>query len=178
MGFNNSYRSLCSSTLYLQTLCRTDDSRPFFLWRSGSGHNNVILIVWYDNLQVEDLTFHVFLADFGLGKVLNNCMRGRTTMQAGTPAFQPPEQLKHEACGVESDVYAFACILLEIFGEKPVWEGLPPHTIILRVAGGTYPSVDHLPARVADVVQMCFVPKQQRANAAMVLKALCRLLPS
>lgn len=50
-------------------------------------------------------------------------------MQAGTPAFQPPEQLKGEACGVGSDVYALACMIVEVFGGKPVWAGMSPHTI-------------------------------------------------
>jgi serine/threonine protein kinase len=56
----------------------------------------------------------VYIADFGLGKLLTNiCGAGRTTMQAGTPAFQPPEQLMGEACGVGSDVYAMGCIMVE-----------------------------------------------------------------
>ena len=43
---------------------------------------------------------------------------GRTTMQAGTPAFQPPEQLKGELCEEGSDVYALGCIMTELFGES------------------------------------------------------------
>ena len=60
---------------------------------------------------------------------------GRTTMQAGTPAFQPPEQLKGETCGEGSDVYALGCIITELFGKQPVLSGMAPHTIILKVAG-------------------------------------------
>ena len=60
-------------------------------------------------------------------------------MQAGTPAFQPPEQLKGELCGEGSDVYALGCIMTELFGEKPIWSNLSPHTIILKVAGGDFP---------------------------------------
>ena len=51
---------------------------------------------------------HVFLADFGLSKVMNECdVAGTTTMKAGTPGFQAPEQLK-------SEVYqpSVTCILL------------------------------------------------------------------
>ncbi len=51
----------------------------------------------------------VYLADFGLGKIMNKLKVGRTTMQAGTPAFQPPEQLKGEECGIKSDIYALGC---------------------------------------------------------------------
>ena len=36
-------------------------------------------------------------ADFGLGKLAISLLgAGRTTMNAGSPAFQPPEQLKGE----------------------------------------------------------------------------------
>lgn len=122
------------------------------------------------------MTYHVFLADFGLGKVLGCIERGRTTMVAGTPAFQPPEQLKNESCGVSSDTYALACIIVEIFGGRPVWEGLPSHTIILKVAGGTYPSVSHLSPEIAAIAEMGFVQMNQRASAVSILKELCKLL--
>ena len=72
------------------------------------------------------------MADFGLGKIGGGA--GRTTMQAGTPAFQPPEQLKGEMVGSGSDIYALACLVVELFSEKQVWEGLSTHTIILKVA--------------------------------------------
>ena len=46
-------------------------------------------------------------------------------MQAGTPAFQPPEQLKEQLCGEGSDVYALGCIMTELFGEKPICPHIP-----------------------------------------------------
>ena len=97
-------------------------------------------------------------------------------MQAGTPAFQPPEQLRGELCGVGSDVYALGCIITEVFGEKEIWNGLAPHTIILKVAGGSYPDISHLSPGVKEVMQICFVPVEQRASAADVLGAICNSL--
>ena len=120
----------------------------------------------------------MFLADFGLGKVLTKCGgAGRTTMTAGTPAFQPPEQLKGEMVGVGTDIYALAyCIVVEIFGGRPVWEGLAAHTIILKVAGGMFPPVNHLPKSIVAIVAKCFVSVELRISAASFLKALCELL--
>ena len=62
---------------------------------------------------------------------------GRTTMQAGTPVFQPPEQLEGEMCGEGSDVYALGCIMTELFGEEAVWSDMSPHTIMLSLCYGS-----------------------------------------
>lgn len=127
-------------------------------------------------MQVEECTQKVYLADFGLGKMMNSLAAGRTTMQAGTPAFQPPEQLKAEVCGIESDIYALGCIIVEVFGGTAVWENLPPHTIILKVAGGSFPSVAHLQKEVKKITDLCLVPLRARANASTILKELITLL--
>ena len=97
-------------------------------------------------------------------------------MQAGTPAFQPPEQIRGELVGVGTDMYALACIVLEIFGERQLWEGLAPHTIILKVAGGSFPSTSHVSVEIQDLVAKCFVPVELRLSAATFLKSLCELM--
>lgn len=51
-------------------------------------------------MQVESKSLHIILADFGMSKLMSTFGAGRSTMQGGTPAFQPPEQLKGEQCGV------------------------------------------------------------------------------
>ena len=61
----------------------------------------------------------MFLADFGLGKVMNTRAFGTATMKAGTPGFQSPEQLKGESLGTSADTYALG-VLTELFGEKPL----------------------------------------------------------
>lgn len=125
---------------------------------------------------MEKNTFHVSIADFGLGKIIPTLGAGRTTMQAGTPAFQPPEQIKGELCGVGSDVYALGCIITEVFGEKPIWSGVAPHTIILKVASGTFPDVNHLDDKIKSIVKRCFVSVNERASAAELLKAICQFV--
>ena len=83
-------------------------------------------------VQVEDHTLHVFLADFGLGKIMTTTrVFGTATMSAGTPGFQSPEQLKGEGLGTSSDVYAMGGVLMELFGENaPVGEpGMSCHHV-------------------------------------------------
>ena len=96
-------------------------------------------------------------------------------MCAGTPAFQSPEQLKGEACGVLCDVYAGGCILVELFGEVPIWKDLSPHTIILKVASGCFPSTDHLPVVVQRVVSSCLTELSQRSSSTVILQELCKM---
>ena len=45
-------------------------------------------------------------------------------MMSGTPGFQLPEQLMAQVIDEQADVYAFGVLLIELYGEKPVWEGL------------------------------------------------------
>ena len=75
-----------------------------------------------------------FLADFGLLQVISTSrVLGTKTMQSGTLGFQAPEQLRAEAVDQGADVYGFGAVRIELFGEKPVWEGLNPYQIIVKV---------------------------------------------
>ena len=60
---------------------------------------------------------------------------GTKTMLAGSPGFQPPEQLKSESVGLPSDNYAIGAVLLVSIGETQVWPGLSPY-IPDNVQGG------------------------------------------
>lgn len=56
-------------------------------------------------MQIDDLTLHVTLTDFGLSKVLTDTAQmGTRTMLAGSPGFQSPEQLKASGVGIFCDV--------------------------------------------------------------------------
>ena len=78
---------------------------------------------------------HVFLADFGLSKIMSDCdLVGSTTMRAGTPGFQAPEQLQGKSISSKCDVYAFGGVLTELFGEVSLWPKTPAHQIMFNVA--------------------------------------------
>jgi len=59
---------------------------------------------------------------------------GTKTMMAGTPGYQPPEQLRNENVGLSSDIYALGAVLLVLFSGKQVWPGLSPFQIMYKVA--------------------------------------------
>ncbi len=114
---------------------------------------------------------HIFLADFGLSRILSDCdLVGSTTMRAGTPGFQAPEQLQGKGISPKSDVYALGGVITEVFGEKVLWPKMPAHRIMFRVAvEGVFPSTKHLPQVIQEVTSLCFIGSEARADAATVL---------
>ena len=120
---------------------------------------------------------HVFLADFGLSKVMNECdVAGTTTMKAGTPGFQAPKQLKSEGISAKCDMYAFGGVLTEMYGEMPLWPKMAPHQIMFSVAvKGVYPLTSHLPLSIEAIVKMCLTCVEERASSIDVLTRLLSL---
>ena len=98
---------------------------------------------------------------------------GTATMRAGTPGFQSPEQLKAEGIGISSDVFALGGVLTELFGGKPLWDGLASHAIMFKIAvEGTMPSTTHLPTPIRHIVEHCLCLIDTRKCAAEVLLML------
>jgi len=127
--------------------------------------------------QVQTVDQHVYLADFGLARVLSTTeMLGTRTLQAGTPGFQAPEQLKAETVDQLCDVYAFGVVLIELFGGKPVWEGLNHFQIMCKVAvEGVLPDCSHLPSDIQRVCKMCVVERPSRRPIAVIFEAILKL---
>ena len=96
----------------------------------------------------------MFVADFGLAKILSaSLIVGSTTMRAGTPGFQAPEQLTGECVTDKCDVYAFGGVMTELLGEQPLWPKLSAHQIMYNVTvAGKFPQVDHLPEKMLVIV--------------------------
>ena len=119
----------------------------------------------------------MFLADFGLSRVISSShVLGTKTIQSGTPGFQAPEQLRAETIDVGADVYAFGALLIELFTEKPIWEGLTPYQIIVKVAiNGDFPDYSTLSPNVRKICSLCMKPRHERSSISDVLKSLLRL---
>ncbi|KAJ7099011.1 kinase-like domain-containing protein [Mycena epipterygia] len=80
---------------------------------------------------------HAQLADFGLAIVTDATLGTTSTTQGGSSRWMAPElldyQLEFKRTGA-SDVYAFACLCIEIYtGEQPFWSIQPDMAVILRV---------------------------------------------
>lgn len=100
-----------------------------------------------------------------------------SSILAGTPGFQPPEQLEALNADIKCDVYAVGAVLVEIFGEKPIWDKLMPTQIICKVAvEKKLPDVSHLFEFpwLQELCLNCFAPRETRINIALVLLTLCQ----
>lgn len=78
---------------------------------------------------MEDSSLHVFLADFGLAHIISSAGTcSKSTAKCGTPGFQAPEQLKAGVVTCKADIYSFGCVMVELFGCRPLWGSLEPCT--------------------------------------------------
>ena len=120
------------------------------------------------------INMYIFLADFGLSRVITTRrVFGTKTMLAGTPGFQPPEQLMAEVLDERADVYAYGVLLIELFGEKVVWEGLTPFQIIAKVGlQQNPPDFGHIQASIQSICRGCLQKKERRISMSSVLQQL------
>ena len=133
-------------------------------------------------IQVEANNYHIYLADFGVSKVLHKTIATiKTNLSAGsigTPGYQSIEQLVAGIITESVDVYALGCVLIELFGGQRVWEGLSAVQIVVKVVSEKrVPDTTHLPPAIQELVAKCLQQKTERATAMQVLNRLLKLPP-
>lgn len=91
-------------------------------------------------------------------------------MMAGSPGYQPPEQLKAERIGIHCDVYAVGGVILVTFSAKPMWPGLSPFQIMCKITvEGKTPDTSHLDVALGSLCQECFSsPESNRPDMTNV----------
>ena len=125
-------------------------------------------------------SYHVYLADFGVAKVLHQTLATIKTNSSagsiGTPGYKPIEQLQAGVITESVDVYALGCVLIELFGEQRVWEGLSAVQICVKVVSEKkVPTVTHLQPQIQQLVGMSLKQRSEHATSIQVLSGLLRL---
>ena len=147
--------------------------------KSVHSHGAAVLDLKPANLLFdEDDSLNV--ADFGISHVADLTMAATATTAGGkgTPVYMPPEQHdpdEHGLPGPASDIWAFACVLLEMITGKIPWAGMRPTQIQMQVAvKGKSPLIPaDVPQPIADVLNRCFVTAQEgRISAAELVQLL------
>ena len=105
----------------------------------------------------------VFICDMGISNLKDISKTSLTTSSnspRGTFPYMAPELFSKGHRGAAVDVYAFGCLMIEVFGQVRVWKGLNGPQIMQKVCGTfkhppSPPSVMHLPASVRDICAAC-----------------------
>jgi eukaryotic-like serine/threonine-protein kinase len=101
----------------------------------------------------------------------------------GTAAYMSPEQAKGNAVDRRTDVFAFGCVLYEMFTGRPAFDGETVPEILARVLERE-PDWNRLPAglnpRIVEVLHRCFEkdPRKRRRDMGDVLLDLDSPLPT
>jgi len=97
------------------------------------------------NILIDDLG-NVRLADFGLNSIVIEDSHNASPInnERGTPRWMAPEILNVEGLNTtrpskESDVYAFAMVVVEVFTCRPPFPELGHAAVLIRVVGGERP---------------------------------------
>ena len=120
---------------------------------------------------------HATLTDFGLSRVMSGTVIMSTrTMMAGTPGFQSREQLCAQNVGLPSDIYALGCLMTVLFSGQPLWPGLTPYQIMVKVTvENEKPSTHGVPAHIKATCAKCMLDDTDRPTAAAVLQLLLKI---
>ena len=75
----------------------------------------------------------VFLADFGIARLVDSAHVTQAGDVLGTPAFFAPEQVSGEPVGPPADVYALGLVLLECLTGRREYDGAPLEVAMARL---------------------------------------------
>jgi serine/threonine protein kinase len=129
---------------------------------------------------VDTATLHAVITDFGLARIMSQTTSIGTrtrTMKAGSPGFQPPEQLRSESVGPHCDVYAFGGVMAITMTERVLWPGLNAFQIMRKVTvENQKPNTEGMSGDIKSVCNMCFCEVRERPMITVILKSLLRVI--
>ena len=139
------------------------------------------------NILLDETRSIAKLSDFGLSRKLDdNAAKGKTVSQFGPIRWMSPENIQNQIYSEKSDVWAFACTLIELLtGEVPYFSfpgGLPELAVAVRnndVSPLEYLKVDlnglGCPQWCSDLLNKCFaLNPDERPSFAEILEWLKR----
>lgn len=139
-----------------------------------------------------DFSLNVKIADFGLARPLTSFSseEALTTTCIGTTRFMAPELFEKEKVtdiGVEVDIWALGCILIELFSNKRPWDYISSsnaNCIYYEVGNRQIfkkkpvPVPESIPEEVRSLIQRCCqYPPKRRPAASQVLDQLQTISP-
>lgn len=80
----------------------------------------------------------------------------------GTAEYVPPELLKYNACGFETDIWAMGCILFQFFNGLPPFKGNTEYLTFEKIIALNYSYRVPVPPMVKDIVDKILVYEPQK----------------
>ncbi len=91
-------------------------------------------------LDISDGSTFVKVLDFGIAKVMGaDTQMTKTGQVFGTPAYMSPEQCQGHTIDGRSDLYSLGCILYELVGGRPPFEGETPMAVLMAHVANDVP---------------------------------------
>jgi serine/threonine protein kinase/beta-lactamase class A len=107
------------------------------------------------NMLLRSEDSHLFLADFGIAKVLSSASSQSRTSAIGTISYMSPEQLAGNV-GKATDIYALGCVLFQMLVGQVPFTG-PTEQVIMGHINGEIPSVvQRSQGRLSESMQTVF----------------------
>ena len=141
----------------------------------------LIKLICIATLQVTADLQGVYICDMGIAKLRAASEATVTTAMPyakGTYPYMAPEMYGPNRRGTAVDVYAFGCLMIELFGERKVWGELVTAQIMQKICGSFNvapepPVVEHLPDHYKSMCKSCCqLDPAKRPHIATVVKQL------
>lgn len=129
-----------------------------------------------------DHNLNLKIADFGLARPVSTFSEEDTTICIGTTRFMAPELFEKdrvETIGVEIDIWAFGCMLIEIFSGKRPWHHIPStkaNMIFYEIYHKKpIPIPDNIPPEVVEIIRDCckYSPKRRPCISNVLERLEC-----
>ena len=74
------------------------------------------------------------------------------------------------------DVYAFGAVMVVLFGEKVLWEGLSAFQIMCKITcENQFPSTKHLDNEIQAICNRCLIEQEKRSSSSEILLMLLQI---
>jgi ABC-type multidrug transport system ATPase subunit len=112
--------------------------------------------------RLDDGSDHLWLADFGIAKILSGATATIESPIAGTPSYMSPEQITGKRIDARADIFALGCVLSEALTGRRCFGGDTYANVVYSV-------VHEMPSGITEIV-----PVAGMAMDAVVRRALAK----
>jgi ABC-type multidrug transport system ATPase subunit len=112
--------------------------------------------------RLDDGSDHLWLADFGIAKILSGATATIESQIAGTPSYMSPEQITGKRIDARADIFALGCVLCEALTGRRCFGGDTYANVVYAV-------VHEMPSGIAEIL-----PFAGAAMDAVVRRALAK----